>query len=128
MSKFGEKRRTALDEVREAAEQLTKRRLQDDNFDFHAERESEVNAQEGVTEGTPVREAALANPSEPNLANFPDDQESSITGTSTSTKGANLTEQLGVTSDGEPSSSKAGKSLADSPNPATATPAKKEAK
>lgn len=106
MSRFADDKRTALDEVREAADRLTRRRLADDNFDFHAEREREVNSQEGVTEGTPVREAALKNPSEPNLVNFKGDAESTITGTSESTQGANLTEQLGITSDGNPSKKK----------------------
>lgn len=64
MSKVADNRRNALDEAREAAEKLTLRRLSDDNFDLHKEKEDWVNNTEGVTEGTPVSQARVINPSE----------------------------------------------------------------
>lgn len=59
MSKFAEARQNMLDEAREQAEKLTKRRLQDDGFDFHAEKENAINS--GVAVGdvvTPSEEKA----------------------------------------------------------------------
>jgi hypothetical protein len=60
----------SIDEIKLAAQKITERRLNDDGVDFHREREAEINAMEGVAEGTPLRKAALLNPSEPGLANL----------------------------------------------------------
>lgn len=68
MSKLADARRNQLDEVREAAEKLTKRRLEDDGLNMHQEKENWVNQTEGVTESTPVSEARKANPAEPDWA------------------------------------------------------------
>jgi UDP-N-acetylmuramyl tripeptide synthase len=57
-----------LDEVKEAAEKLTKRRLEEDGLDMHQEKEDWVNNTEGVTESTPVSQARIANPAEPDFA------------------------------------------------------------
>lgn len=59
-----------LDEVKQAGADITRRRLEDDGVDFHAERNAVVNAMEGVAPSTPVTKAALANPSDPGQANF----------------------------------------------------------
>lgn len=69
-----------LDQVRADADRLTKNRMEENDFDAHYEKEDLVNTQEGVTAGTPVREAALKNPSEPDLANFEGDAESALSG------------------------------------------------
>lgn len=68
-----------LDEVRRDADRLTKQRV-NDSINDHEAKEYEVNTREGVTEGTPVREAALINPSEPDLANFDGEAESTLSG------------------------------------------------
>jgi hypothetical protein len=59
-----------IDQIKSDAERITKSRLENDGIGAHAAREAEVNAMQGVTDGTPVLEAAKANPSEPGLANF----------------------------------------------------------
>ena len=73
-------KRSWLDQVRVDAERLTKQRLEENDFDAHDSKEELVNTQEGVTAGTPVREAALVNPSEPDLANFEGAAESALSG------------------------------------------------
>lgn len=80
MAVVNENKKAWLDQVKADAETLTKRRFEDGGVDMHREKEKLVNTQEGVTEGTPVRQAALINPSEPDLANFGGDAESSISG------------------------------------------------
>lgn len=71
-----------LDQVRADADRLTKSRMEDGAPESHTAKEDLVNTQEGVTVGTPVREAALVNPSEPDLANFEGDAESALSGKS----------------------------------------------
>lgn len=77
---YREKKKSWLDQVREDAARLTESRMADGAPESHAAKEELVNTQEGVTAGTPVREAALVNPSEPDLANFEGDAESAISG------------------------------------------------
>jgi len=60
--------RSQLDEVKNAAEKLTKRRLEEDGLDMHQEKENWVNNTEGVTESTPVSQARVQNPAEPDFA------------------------------------------------------------
>ncbi len=65
--------------VREDAARITRQRF-NDQINDHEAKENEVNTREGVTEGTPVRKAALVNPSEPDLANFEGKVESTLSG------------------------------------------------
>jgi hypothetical protein len=59
-----------IEQIKADATAITQRRLAEDGVDLHAERNAQVNAMEGVAAASPVREAALANPSDPGLANF----------------------------------------------------------
>lgn len=52
MSKVSEAKKNWLDEVKADAEKLTKRRLADDGFDSHNEKESAINADEKNFDGS----------------------------------------------------------------------------
>lgn len=43
MSQASDSRRNYLEQIKEDAEKLTRRRLEDANFDFHEEKEREIN-------------------------------------------------------------------------------------
>lgn len=49
MSKQATERRNWLEQVKEDAEKLTLRRLQDDGFESHEEKENTINAEESET-------------------------------------------------------------------------------
>ena len=51
MSKVATEKHNWLDEVKADAEKATKRRLEDDGFDFHAEKEDAINADEVKFDG-----------------------------------------------------------------------------
>lgn len=59
-------------DVKAAAQENTKKRLNgdDDYLAAHQAREKEINNMEGVTDGTPVVEAARKNPAEPGTVNI----------------------------------------------------------
>lgn len=73
------KKKSWLKQVQADADRLTRRRMEDAAHE-HEAKEELVNTLEGVTAGTPVRQAALVNPAEPDLTNFTDNAESSLSG------------------------------------------------
>ena len=52
MSKVATDKRNWLDEVKADAEKLTKRRLEDDGFESHVEKENAINADERKFDGS----------------------------------------------------------------------------
>lgn len=62
MSKVADNKRNWLEDVKADAEKLTRRRLEDDGFDLHQEKEDAINAAEARAAKAPEAEVVAKKP------------------------------------------------------------------